>query len=307
MIRNTPRTSIPMTRPNRFDLENLEPRVFLDASPLITIQNQTMTLRWPGVSIGEVFQQLYDAGVKFHREIGPGPTIRINFTYVPPTAEDSPSPQAPVEPQENRPTPATQVTARAEQRIEQRVATPEAPSPQFVRTVLADQAAAKSTTPVSPSALATTAFHAAATLAGAVTKSVTFVMATPLANAPAIAANNAAAPAGARVLDFVPPDASLPSIAKNTGQAVVSLARGFTIAEFGSPFRLLADSLAAFADESASIPTLSSSTSRGTAWTVTTTVIAADLFLAAYAYHRTRQRRQVQTAHVKRQATTAPW
>jgi hypothetical protein len=77
--------------------------------------------------------------------------------------------------------------------------------------------------------------------------------------------------------------------------------RAFHVERMGSPLTLLADSVAAFAEESASIPLASlgpdalyaapaaeaaSTTQLSRAWTITAAVIAADAALFAYLYHR---------------------
>jgi hypothetical protein len=71
----------------------------------------------------------------------------------------------------------------------------------------------------------------------------------------------------------------------------------FEFARFGAPFTLLADSVAAFTEESALIPTSLSSDHRShSAWLVTMTVIGADALLLTHYYCKTRKTRRQRTA-----------
>lgn len=64
------------------------------------------------------------------------------------------------------------------------------------------------------------------------------------------------------------------------------------ITQFGSPLRLLTDSVALFADESAAISAQLAGRHSRVAWMVTGTVIAADVVLYLYVYRRSARRRR---------------
>jgi hypothetical protein len=74
-----------------------------------------------------------------------------------------------------------------------------------------------------------------------------------------------------------------------------SMPRVFHFAALGSPFRLIADSVANFAEESALIPTATTAatsiagSNHRVARTVTLAVIGADLILLGYFHHRSRK------------------
>lgn len=78
--------------------------------------------------------------------------------------------------------------------------------------------------------------------------------------------------------------------------APTAAAAAYEIAHLGSPFTLLADSLATFVEESAAVSdAVAAAQSRGP-WVLTVGVIAADLVILSYVYRRKTTRRRVQLA-----------
>jgi hypothetical protein len=72
----------------------------------------------------------------------------------------------------------------------------------------------------------------------------------------------------------------------------------FEFTHLGSPFALLSDSMANFVEDSASLPMAVAKTPRSGPWTLTATVVAADVLLLTYMYRRSQQnRRRHQLAH----------
>ena len=77
--------------------------------------------------------------------------------------------------------------------------------------------------------------------------------------------------------------------------SVLPRQRFFEFAHLGSPLALLSDSVAGFIDDSASIPTVVAQARPGSPWTLTFSVVAADVFLLGYVYRRraiSKRRRQ---------------
>jgi hypothetical protein len=115
----------------------------------------------------------------------------------------------------------------------------------------------------------------------------------------AAAASSAAAPAAAgpaKVEAFV-------AEAVAAAVAPVAARRVFEFASLGSPFTLLADSVAAFVEDSAAMPRESSPLLAAAApaqpnspWALTATVIAADIVLLTYMHRRRIQARRLAEA-----------
>lgn len=99
-------------------------------------------------------------------------------------------------------------------------------------------------------------------------------------------------PSASSDLQQAVPNADQGSLAQKIG-SVLSPQRVYQFVQMGSPLTLLSDSIAAFAEESVSMPaSLVGSTlygSPGLARAITTAVIAADVILLTYAHHRRRQ------------------
>jgi hypothetical protein len=79
--------------------------------------------------------------------------------------------------------------------------------------------------------------------------------------------------------------APLAETAASVASAVAPVA-AYEIAHMGSPFALLADSVAAFAEESATISNAVAQASARGPWTLTVGVIAADVMVLTYVYRR---------------------
>ncbi|HVT89086.1 MAG TPA: S53 family peptidase [Tepidisphaeraceae bacterium] len=96
--------------------------------------------------------------------------------------------------------------------------------------------------------------------------------------------------ADAPALEYTSAAATVAAIAPT--QEMASIANALTsthiahIVPMGSPLKLLADGVAAFADESASVFGASTTSQPRRAWTITASVIAADVLLFTYVYHR---------------------
>jgi hypothetical protein len=87
------------------------------------------------------------------------------------------------------------------------------------------------------------------------------------------------------------------SLAAAVAPAVTSVA-AYEIKYMGSPFALLADSVATFVEESATVTNVvAQATSRGP-WALTATVIAADVVILTYVYRRKSTRARAQRAPV---------
>jgi hypothetical protein len=85
------------------------------------------------------------------------------------------------------------------------------------------------------------------------------------------------------------------SMAQLATDVISAPQRAFEIAYLGSPFTLLSDSVAAFTDESLAVtnhlPKSEASSLRSSgAWTITASVLAADLVLLTYINTRSRKR-----------------
>ena len=83
-----------------------------------------------------------------------------------------------------------------------------------------------------------------------------------------------------------------------TPVASVTSAAAYDIAHMGSPFALLADSLAGFVEESASVNNIVAQADKRGPWTLTAGVIAADVVVLTYVYRRKSTRRRAQLAPV---------
>jgi hypothetical protein len=83
-----------------------------------------------------------------------------------------------------------------------------------------------------------------------------------------------------------------------TPVASVTSAAAYDIAHMGSPFALLADSLAGFVEESASVSNVVAHADKRGPWTLTAGVIAADVVVLTYVYRRKSTRRRAQLAPV---------
>jgi len=113
--------------------------------------------------------------------------------------------------------------------------------------------------------------------------------------------------AGAEQSTFLHDFAAVPSqaAAKVEGVLVDAVAGAtaakptfFEFTHLGSPFALLSDSMANFVEDSASLPMAVAKTPRSGPWTLTATVVAADVVLLNYMYRRSQQnRRRHQLAH----------
>ena len=75
-------------------------------------------------------------------------------------------------------------------------------------------------------------------------------------------------------------------------------AAAYEIAHMGSPFALLADSLATFVEESATVTNVVAEASSRGPWALTAGVIAADVVILTYVYRRRSTRRRMQLAPV---------
>jgi hypothetical protein len=80
--------------------------------------------------------------------------------------------------------------------------------------------------------------------------------------------------------------------------ATVANVAAYDIAHMGSPFALLADSLAGFVEESASVTNVVAQADKRGPWTLTASVIAADVVVLTYVYRRKSTRRRAQLAPV---------
>ena len=78
--------------------------------------------------------------------------------------------------------------------------------------------------------------------------------------------------------------------------ATVANAAAYDIAHMGSPFALLADSLAGFVDESATVGNVVAQADKRGPWALTAGVIAADVVVLTYVYRRKSTRRRAQLA-----------
>jgi hypothetical protein len=76
--------------------------------------------------------------------------------------------------------------------------------------------------------------------------------------------------------------------------------RVFEFAQLGSPFALLADSVAGFVEDSASLPRASVESQRHVAWLITATVVAADAVLLTYAHRKSKKLRTARAAVLAR-------
>src|SRR4029077_14824911 len=117
------------------------------------------------------------------------------------------------------------------------------------------------------------------------------------------AAASAAPAMGTVVAESLP--AALASAASASPQAVLAAIASpaaatrkvYECARFGAPFTLLADSVAAFTEESALIPTSLAPNARSrSAWMVTLTVIGVDALLLTHYYRKPRKPRAIRTS-----------
>lgn len=224
----------------------------------------------------------------FFREQIPQPTPSSNPTDPTPSTPEAPSETPPENP------PSVHIIAKVEPPP---VAAPQIPPAeaslqQFLQDnhlsqVTSDSDAAAQTNAASADSPADTPAHLAARM----------VAAFSAVQLGAVVAAVAAAPHAVHVAEAILPEVAQQNLDIDTLDLI---SRDYHIAEFGSPFRLLADSLAHFADESASFPLRSTATRPGSAATITAAVVAADLILGAYAYHRAWQRRHARPAGIYR-------
>lgn len=304
-----------------FVMDTLESRLFLDASSpdpaAFSINTAMIVMSATESSDGTIVGKTYDSHGNFlgllsansflynvvWKSNGNGSTanfvLRPIFPMAPeppvvePEAEPEPQPQAPTTvtvsatPQE--PAPSERSKAAGSQQPLTKTVLSEGSSSQPARTntnrgpTLVATAAVLYETPIRAARMVIDQVFSGVPVAGTASHSA----ATPVVRIPDTITDGAA---------DIAPVKQIMKVAKRT----------FHIAEFGSPFRLLADSIAGFADECASLPSIVAKSSPRSAWTVTAAVVAADLILGAYACHRAWQRRQLQTARVYH-ALAARW
>ncbi len=92
-------------------------------------------------------------------------------------------------------------------------------------------------------------------------------------------------------------DAKVEGVLADAVAGATARPRFFEFTHLGSPFALLSDSMANFVEDSASLPMAVAKGQKAGSWTLTGTVIAADVILLTYMYRRSqRNRRRYQFA-----------